>query len=56
MTQNRVFKLADIRKLNKQVALGEISSMRMVETLNAMAYIWHTYKLQEYIDKQKKHK
>ena len=53
MTQNRVFKLADIRKLNKQVGLGQISSMKMVETLNDMAYEWHTYKLQAYIDKQK---
>ena len=56
MTQNRVFKLADIRNLNKQVALGQISSMRMVEILNAMAYEWHSYKLQAYIDKQKTNK
>lgn len=34
----RVFKIADIRKLNKQVALGEISSSRMVEIMNYMAY------------------
>lgn len=53
MTQNRVFKLADIRNLNKQVSLGQISSMRMVEILNAMAYEWHSYKLQAYIDKQR---
>ena len=53
MTQNKVFKLADIRKLNKQVAFGEISSMKMVETLNNMAYEWHTYKLQAKLDRFK---
>lgn len=56
MTQNRVFKLADIRNLNKQVALGQISSMRMVEILNAMAYEWHSYKLQAHIDKEREKK
>ena len=34
----KVFKLADIRKLNKQVSLGEISSTKMVEIMNFMAY------------------
>jgi hypothetical protein len=34
----KVVKLADIRRLNKQVSLGEISSTRMVEIINEMAY------------------
>lgn len=34
----KLLKLADIRKLNKQVSLGEISSSKMVEIINEMAY------------------
>lgn len=33
----KFIKLADIRKLNKQVSLGEISSSRMVEIINEKA-------------------
>ena len=33
----RFIKLADIRKLNKQVSLGDISSSRMVEIINEKA-------------------
>ena len=33
----RFIKLADIRKLNKQVSLGEISSSRMIEIINEKA-------------------
>lgn len=33
----KLLKLADIRKLNKQVSLGEISSSRMVEIINEKA-------------------
>lgn len=33
----KFIKLADIRKLNKQVSLGEISSLRMIEIINEKA-------------------
>ena len=33
----KFIKLADIRKLNKQVSLGEISSLRMIEIINNKA-------------------
>lgn len=33
----KFIKLADIRKLNKQVSLGEISSSRMIEIINEKA-------------------
>ena len=34
---DKFIKLADIRKLNKQVSLGEISSLRMIEIINDKA-------------------
>ena len=33
----KFIKLADIRKLNKKVSLGEISSLRMIEIINEKA-------------------
>lgn len=33
----KIFKVADIKSLEKQVALGEISYSRMIEVLNEMA-------------------
>jgi hypothetical protein len=33
----KCFKIADIRELEKQVSLGEISYSRMVEIMNEMA-------------------
>jgi len=48
--ENKIFKLADIRKLNKQVSLGEISSTKMVEILNKMAYEYYIDKAQNVLD------
>lgn len=33
----KIITLSELRKLNKQVSLGEISSMRMVEIINEKA-------------------
>ena len=48
--ENKIFKLADIRKLNKQVSLGEISALKMVEILNEMAYEYYKDKAQNVLD------
>jgi cyclopropane fatty-acyl-phospholipid synthase-like methyltransferase len=48
--ENKIFKLADIRKLNKQVSLGEISALKMVEILNEMAYKYYIDKAQNVLD------
>jgi hypothetical protein len=48
--ENKIFKLSDIRKLNKQVSLGEISSTKMVEILNEMAYEYYIDKAQNVLD------
>lgn len=48
--ENKVFKLSDIRELNKQVSLGEISSTKMVEILNEMAYEHYIDKAQNVLD------
>ena len=48
--ENKAFKLADIRELNKQVSLGEISALRMVEILNEMAYEYYINKAQNVLD------
>jgi hypothetical protein len=48
--ENKIFKLADIRELNKQVSLGEISATRMVEILNEMAYEYYKNKAQNVLD------
>ena len=34
---NKIFKVADIRKLEQQVSKGDISYSRMVEIMNEMA-------------------
>ncbi len=48
--ENKIFKLADIRELNKQVSLGEISALRMVEILNETAYEYYKDKVQNVLD------
>ena len=48
--ENKIFKLSDIRELNKQVSLGEISATRMVEILNEMAYEYYKDKAQNVLD------
>jgi Ca2+-binding EF-hand superfamily protein len=48
--ENKIFKLADIRELNKQVSLGEISALRMVEILNEMANEYYKDKVQNVLD------
>jgi len=48
--ENKIFKLLDIRKLNKQVSLGEISALKMVEILNEMAYEYYKDKVQNVLD------
>ena len=48
--ENKIFKLSDIRELNKQVSLGEISALRMVEILNEMAYEYYKDKVQNVLD------
>jgi len=48
--ENKIFKLADIRELNKQVSLGEISALRMVEILNETAYKYYKDKVQNVLD------
>jgi len=48
--ENKIFKLADIRELNKQVSLGEISATRMVGILNEMAYEYYKNKAQNVLD------
>jgi hypothetical protein len=48
--ENKIFKLSDIRELNKQVSLGEISATKMVEILNKMAYEYYIDKAQNVLD------
>ena len=48
--ENKVFRLIDIRQLNKQVALGEISATRMVEILNEMAYEHYVNKMRNVVN------
>lgn len=48
--ENKIFKLSDIRELNKQVSLGEISALRMVEILNETAYEYYQNKVQNVLD------
>lgn len=48
--ENKIFKLADIRELNKQVSLGEISALRMVEIINETAYEYYQNKVQNVLD------
>ena len=44
---DKVFKVADIRKFEQQVAKGEISYSRMVELMNKMAYEHYVKKSKE---------
>ena len=48
--ENKIFKLSDIRELNKQVSLGEISALRMVEIINETAYEYYKDKFQNVLD------
>ena len=48
--ENKIFKLSDIRELNKQVSLGEISALRMVEIINETAYEYYQNKVQNVLD------
>ena len=48
--ENKIFKLSDIRELNKQVSLGEISALRMVEIINETAYEYYKDKVQNVLD------
>lgn len=48
--ENKIFKLSDIRELNKQVSLGEISATRMVEIINETAYEYYQNKVQNVLD------
>ena len=50
MYKNKIFKLSDIRELNKQVSLGEISALRMVEIINETAYEYYQNKVQNVLD------
>ncbi len=48
--ENKIFKLSDIRELNKQVSLGEISALRMVEIINETAYEYYQNKVKNVLD------
>ncbi len=50
----RLLKLADIRNLNKKVSLGEITSLRMVEIINEMAFIQMCKGIESFKEKQAK--
>lgn len=50
----RIVKLSDIRKLNKQVSLGEITAMQMVEIINVKAYEQACKAIESFKEKQAK--
>lgn len=50
----KVIKLADIKKLNKQVSLGEISSSRMVEIINEKANEYAKFRIEKFKIEQAK--